>query len=79
MPPDLRLGYLVFEARRPARWIAFCQHMLGLSDPAGWETQHTDVTSAWGHKPKLRLQLKMAPGLIAQKVSGAPRQAKELA
>lgn len=48
-------------------------------DPAGWETQHTDVTSAWGHKPKLRLQLKMAAGLIAQKVSGAPRQAKELA
>jgi len=48
-------------------------------DPAGWQTQHTDVTSAWGHKPKLRLQLKMAAGLIAQKMSGAPRQAKELA
>jgi hypothetical protein len=108
MPPDLRLGYLVFEARRLPRWEAFCQHMLGLAapaanedgslgwqidgachrlivqegpadDPAGWETQHTDVTSAWGHKPKLRLQLKMAAGLIAQKVSGAPRQAKELA
>ncbi len=28
MPPDLRLGYLVFEVRRPSRWTAFCEHML---------------------------------------------------
>lgn len=48
-------------------------------DPAGWEIHHTDVTSTWGHQPKLRLQLKMAAGLIAQKVSGAPRATKELA
>jgi biphenyl-2,3-diol 1,2-dioxygenase len=48
-------------------------------DPADWKAQHTDVTSAWGHKPKLRLQLKMAAGLIRQKTSGARRQAKELA
>jgi len=48
-------------------------------DPEGWQTQHTGVTSAWGHKPKLRLQLKMAAGLIARRVSGAPRRAKELA
>jgi len=46
--------------------------------PEGWQTQHTDVTSTWGHKPKLRLQLKMAAGLIAQKMSGGTRQAKEL-
>mgnify|MGYP003576989479 CR=1 FL=1 len=53
MPPDLRLGHLVFEAHRTARWIRL--------------------------KPKLRLQLKMAAGLIKQKTTGAPRQAKELA
>ncbi|OUM03807.1 VOC family protein [Variovorax sp. JS1663] len=47
-------------------------------EPEGWDTQHTSVTSAWGHKPRLRLQLKMAAGLIAQKLSRAPRQrAKE--
>ncbi|RZL85835.1 MAG: bleomycin resistance protein [Variovorax sp.] len=48
-------------------------------DPAGWNVQHTGVTSAWGHKPKLRLQLKMAAGLIAQKFARTPRRAKELA
>ncbi|VTU41123.1 Biphenyl-2,3-diol 1,2-dioxygenase [Variovorax sp. PBS-H4] len=48
-------------------------------DPAGWQPQQTGVTSAWGHKPSLRLQLKMAAGLIARKVSGTPRRAKELA
>ncbi|MGR4868612.1 VOC family protein [Variovorax sp. LARHSF232] len=31
--PDLRLGYLVFEARRPARWAAFCRDTLGLPAP----------------------------------------------
>jgi biphenyl-2,3-diol 1,2-dioxygenase len=50
-------------------------------DPAGWQAQHTDVTSTWGHKPRLRLQLKMAAGLIAHKVSGAsrPSASKEIA
>jgi 2,3-dihydroxybiphenyl 1,2-dioxygenase len=49
-------------------------------EPDGWDAQHTSVASAWGHKPRLRLQLKMAAGLIAQKLSRAPRQrAKELA
>ncbi|MDM0027696.1 VOC family protein [Variovorax saccharolyticus] len=47
-------------------------------EPAGWETHHTDVTSAWGHKPKLRLQLKMAAGLIARKMGAASQPAKEL-
>jgi len=48
-------------------------------NPEGWQTHHTDVTSSWGHKPRLRLQLKMAAGLIAQKMSGGAREAKELA
>jgi hypothetical protein len=43
MPPDLRLGYLVFEARRPARWAAFCQHMLGLSASSGAPRQAKEL------------------------------------
>lgn len=34
-------------------------------DPAGWKVHSTDVTSTWGHRPKLRLQWEMALGLIA--------------
>lgn len=37
-------------------------------EPAQWQTLRTDVTSSWGHKPQLRLQLKMAAGLVAQKL-----------
>jgi 2,3-dihydroxybiphenyl 1,2-dioxygenase len=37
-------------------------------EPAGWQVQTTDVTSTWGHAPKLRLQLQMAAGLLASKV-----------
>ncbi|GAA4359657.1 iron-dependent extradiol dioxygenase HsaC [Variovorax defluvii] len=49
-------------------------------EPEGWDTQTTSITSSWGHKPRLRLQLKMAAGLIAQKLSRTPRQrAKEAA
>ena len=33
MPPDLCLGYLAFEVRRPARWVAFCEQILGLREP----------------------------------------------
>jgi hypothetical protein len=33
MPPDLRLGILVFEVGPLSRWAAFCEHMLGLSAP----------------------------------------------
>ena len=40
--------------------------------PAGWQVQKTDVTSTWGHAPKLRLQLQMAAGLLASKLW--PRQ-----
>lgn len=31
--PDLRLGYLVFEAKRPKRWSEFCHGTLGLPAP----------------------------------------------
>ena len=31
--PDLRLGYLVFEASRPKRRADFCRHTLGLPAP----------------------------------------------
>lgn len=33
-------------------------------EPLGWQPLHTDVTSAWGHRPSLRLQLKMAGGIL---------------
>ena len=36
-------------------------------NPAGWDVHHTSATSAWGHKPQLRLQLKMAANLVASK------------
>lgn len=37
-------------------------------DPEGWQSLRTDVTSSWGHKPSLRLQLKMAGGLLSRKL-----------
>jgi 2,3-dihydroxybiphenyl 1,2-dioxygenase len=37
-------------------------------NPLGWQVQVTDVTSTWGHEPTLRLQMKMAAGLLAQKL-----------
>jgi len=38
-------------------------------DPRGWQVQHTQVTSSWGHKPQLRMQLNMARHLVARKLS----------
>jgi biphenyl-2,3-diol 1,2-dioxygenase len=35
-------------------------------EPAGWQEQTTDVTSVWGHKPKLGLQLRMAKELVVR-------------
>jgi biphenyl-2,3-diol 1,2-dioxygenase len=35
-------------------------------EPVGWRESTTDITSTWGHKPKLRLQLKMAKELVAR-------------
>ena len=37
-------------------------------DPRGWQVQHTQVTSTWGHKPQLRMQLNMARHLLARKL-----------
>jgi biphenyl-2,3-diol 1,2-dioxygenase len=42
----------------------------GTIDPADWNVMATDVTSTWGHKPKLRLQLQVAMGLLAKKFRG---------
>ena len=37
-------------------------------EPAGWQVLDTDATSNWGHKPSMRLQLRMAGGLISRKL-----------
>jgi biphenyl-2,3-diol 1,2-dioxygenase len=39
-------------------------------EPAGWRTMKTDATSAWGHKPHLRLQLRMAKELAIRSLGG---------
>jgi 2,3-dihydroxybiphenyl 1,2-dioxygenase len=48
-------------------------------DPRGWQEQATSITSAWGHKPQMRLQLKMAKELLMHKVMGESTRARELA
>ena len=35
-------------------------------EPVGWREHTTDVTSVWGHKPKLGLQLRMAKELVVR-------------
>jgi 2,3-dihydroxybiphenyl 1,2-dioxygenase len=40
-------------------------------EPRGWRPLHTTVTSHWGHKPSLRLQMKMVAGLVASKIRSA--------
>jgi 2,3-dihydroxybiphenyl 1,2-dioxygenase len=42
-------------------------------EPQGWQPLHTTVTSSWGHKPSLRLQMKMAANMIASAIKGASR------
>jgi 2,3-dihydroxybiphenyl 1,2-dioxygenase len=42
-------------------------------EPKGWQPLHTSVTSSWGHKPSLRLQMKMAASMIASTIRGAGR------
>ncbi|MFL6715268.1 MAG: VOC family protein [Burkholderiaceae bacterium] len=42
-------------------------------EPQGWQPLHTTVTSSWGHKPSLRLQMKMAANMITAAVRGASR------
>lgn len=45
-------------------------------DPACWRTMHTQQTSAWGHRPRLRLKLKMARELLKARLRGRqPRSA----
>lgn len=39
-------------------------------DPAAWNSTKTSVTSSWGHRPQLRLQLRMAGTLVASKLWG---------
>ena len=43
-------------------------------EPAHWQVRHTAQASAWGHKPHLRLQLKMAGGLLRQKLRGGTQR-----
>ena len=43
-------------------------------DPEAWQVQHTAQTSAWGHRPTWRLQLKMAAGLVRRRVGLRRRQ-----
>jgi 2,3-dihydroxybiphenyl 1,2-dioxygenase len=40
-------------------------------EPRGWQPLHTSITSNWGHKPSLRLRMKMAANLIAGTIRGA--------
>lgn len=37
-------------------------------EPLAWREQATDITSVWGHKPRLRLQLKMAKELALRRL-----------
>ena len=37
-------------------------------DPGEWQVHHSATTSSWGHRPTLRLQLKMAGGLLRRKL-----------
>jgi hypothetical protein len=38
-------------------------------EPRNWQSRQVDQTSTWGHKPRLRLQVKMAAGLLRQAMS----------
>jgi 2,3-dihydroxybiphenyl 1,2-dioxygenase len=50
-------------------------------EPQTWQSRNMSQTSTWGHKPRLRLQMKMAAGLLRQKMSGrrVPVRKKESA
>jgi len=39
-------------------------------DPARWQVQHTATTSSWGHRPTLRLKMKMAGALLRRSLGG---------
>lgn len=38
----------------------------GEIDPDGWQELKADITSSWGHKPRLRLRLKMVKELVVR-------------
>jgi 2,3-dihydroxybiphenyl 1,2-dioxygenase len=38
-------------------------------EPRSWQSRQVEQTSTWGHKPRLRLQVKMAAGLLRQVMS----------
>lgn len=42
-------------------------------EPRGWQPLHTTVTSSWGHKPSLRLQMKMAASMLVSAIKGASK------
>lgn len=44
-------------------------------DPACWRTMHTQATSAWGHRPRLRLKLKMAREMLKARLRGRRQRA----
>lgn len=47
-------------------------------EPRTWQSRRMDQASVWGHKPRLRLQWKMATGLLRQRMTRRHRQhAKE--
>ena len=50
-------------------------------DPGAWRTMHTHETSAWGHRPRLRLKLKMARELLKARLRTrrAPRPVAQAA
>ena len=47
----------------------------GEIEPAQWQVLHTAGASTWGHKPRLRLQLKMVRELVASKFARRPASA----
>ncbi len=47
----------------------------GRIDPADWSVMHTSVTSTWGHKPTMGLQLRTLREMLAAKLRGHARAA----
>ena len=68
MPPDLRLGYLVFDVRRPDRWAAFCEHMLGLPAPVAASALMSLNALAPGH-----IDFGISTGFTARRTMGVRR------
>ena len=61
-------GTFSFYAATPSGFdfeIGSASHLI---EPKAWQTQITHTTSSWGHKPTLRLQLKMGMELVIDKL-----------